>query len=118
MYDCELLKVEEHFLLQNIGLIVTPDFSVPEIEKWNDFKTEARVVYPEGVESIQKAYARIWHFNIRDPEVSINKRWRVVLSFPDSDKQQIPIGSLIFVSEDVYSSIRGKHAYHARHNPQ
>lgn len=110
MYDCELLKVEEHFQLQNVGLTVAPDFSVPEIGKWNDFETEARIVCPEGEESIQKAHVGTWHFNIRDPEVSIDKRWRVVLSFPDSDKKQIPIGSVVFVSEDAFSSIRGKHA--------
>jgi hypothetical protein len=108
MYEHKLLTVEEHFQLTNIGLTVYPDFSVPANGKWNDFFTESKVVCPNGTESIHKIHIGTWHFNFRDPKVSIDKRWRVVISFPDSDKVQIPIGSAIYVSTSDYLTIMGE----------
>jgi len=110
MYIRELLKVEDHFQLKNIGLTVVPDFSVPAKGKWNDFNTQLKVLAPDGKESVHKAHVGTWHFNIRDPKVSIDKRWRVVISFPDSDKESVPIGSTIYVSDHDYFSIKGKNA--------
>ncbi|MCG8095873.1 MAG: hypothetical protein JAZ17_20020 [Candidatus Thiodiazotropha endolucinida] len=83
MDDVFLLTVRDHFQLSDIGLIVHPDFSVRDNKKWNDYYSEARIVYKEGNESVLEVHISTWHFNIRDPNVDIDKRWRVVLSFPD-----------------------------------
>jgi hypothetical protein len=110
MYIRELLKVEDHFQLKNIGLTVVPDFSVPSKGKWNDFYTELKVLTPDGKESIQRAHIGTWHFNIRNPSVSIDKRWRVVISFPESDKESVPVGSTIYASEKDYFNIKDENA--------
>jgi len=47
------------------------------------------------------------HFNISDPDVSIDKRWRVVVQFPDGKKDELPTGTKILVSEQVKNAIIG-----------
>jgi hypothetical protein len=110
MYVRKLIKVQDHFQLSGVGLTVHPDFSVPENGKWIDFTSKAKVITTDGKESFYKVHVGTWHFNISDPKVDIDKRWRVVLSFPDGDKEQIPIGSEIFVSKEDYNSITGANA--------
>ena len=110
MYDQKLIEVIDHFQLTNIGLTVAPDFSIPENGKWNDYHTEVKVITPNGHESIHKVHIGSWHFNIRDPEVSIDKRWRIILSFPESNKEQIPIGSEIYATKQDYTNITGEKA--------
>ena len=106
MLDQELLIVEDHFLLTSVGLVVAPDLSVPRTGNWSDIVTKARVQDPGGEELEHEVKFGLVHFNIRDPEVSIDKRWRVVISFPNATKEQIPIGSKIFVSKDDYLKIK------------
>lgn len=107
MYECKLLEVQDHFQLTGIGLTVHPDFSVPQNGKWNDYQSKAKVITPEGKETVIKVHIGTWHFNIRDHEVDIDKRWRVILSFPDGNKDLIPIGSEVFVTEKDFKRIRG-----------
>ena len=110
MHDHCLLTVEDRFLLTKIGLVVTPDFSVPEKGTWADFRSKAKIQDPNGKETEQEMHVGTWHFNIRDPEASVDKRWRVVLTFPSASKEQVPIGSRVFVSADDYRRIRGEYA--------
>ncbi len=110
MLDQELLKVEDHFLLTNVGLVVAPDFSVPQTGVWSDIVTSAKVKNPEGQEKDHEIKFGMVHFNIKDPKFSIDKRWRVVISFPNATKEQVPIGSKIFVSKDDYMKLKGENA--------
>ncbi|WP_092021729.1 hypothetical protein [Marinobacter zhejiangensis] len=99
MYSFELLNVEDHFQLGNIGLTVVPSLSVAGTGRWNDFHTTMKVIAPDGTESVHQAHVGTWHFNIRDVKAGIDCRWRIVISFPEADKAQIPVGSIVYVSE-------------------
>lgn len=72
MYECKLLEVQDHFQLTGIGLTVHPDFSVPQSGKWNDYESKAKVITPEGKETVIKVHIGTWHFNIRDHKILIN----------------------------------------------
>lgn len=102
----ELLTVEQAFLLQSVGLTATPDFAVPK-GGWEQGLHSVRVVKPNGEAFDASAMFHAWHFNIKDPTLLANKRWRVLISFADLTKDDLPRGSKIFASEAVVAALRG-----------
>jgi hypothetical protein len=100
----ELLTIEDSFQIGR-GVIVIPDFSLPN--GWKN-RTEVVVVRkPNGQQYEATAQFSMTHFNISDPDVSIDKRWRVVVQFPDGKKDELPTGTKILVSEQVKNAIIG-----------
>ncbi len=94
MTEIELLTVEQVFQLQDSGLVIVPDFSVPKAG-WKNGTYQVLVVKPNGQQIKANANFHIWHFNIPDPFVPHDKRWRVVISFPSLTKDDLPAGSRI-----------------------
>lgn len=91
----ELLVVEERFQLTSDMLIVVPDFPVPK-GRWTDLEGDVEINTPDGDKFIAAARLTLAHFNIRDPDVIAEKRWRVLLKLPGLSKEQIPVGSRVF----------------------
>lgn len=90
MKRVELLRVIERFQLSGIGLAIAPDFPVPV--GWKNQHEKILVATPtEEFETI--AQVNMTHFNIRDINVDVDKRWRVVVSLPDVLKEHVSIGS-------------------------
>ena len=75
MAQTELLTVKHVFELQGIGLTVAPDFSIPKAG-WKNGNHRVCVVKPNGEQLEADANFHVWHFNIRDPSVPLDKRWR------------------------------------------
>lgn len=106
-----LCEIEESFQITDRGLILAPDFSVPSKGRkgaWKNFTTNIEIENEDGER--KKFEANFWlsHFNIRDPNVSIDKRWRIVLNLPKAKKEEVPIRGKIYVSEDDYEKVIGK----------
>jgi hypothetical protein len=99
----ELLTVMDRFQIQRIGVILVPDFSVPR--DWANLSEQVTVVTPEGASFKTLANLNLAHFNISDPEASIDKRWRIAVSLPAIEKDTVPVGSKILVSESVKNAI-------------
>jgi hypothetical protein len=105
MKRVELLTVEDSFQVTGRGVVVIPDFSVPN--GWKN-RTEVVVVRkPDDQQYEATAQFSMTHFNISDPDVSIDKRWRVVVLLPDRKKEELPIGSKILVPAKVKDAILG-----------
>ena len=65
----------------------------------------ARVEKPDG-SFLELRLLVYWaHFNIRNPEVSIDQRWRLAFTFPDATKAEVPLKSKIYVSAADYAMI-------------
>jgi hypothetical protein len=94
MAQTELMTVEQAFQLQGVGLTVLPDFSVPKAG-WKNGARRVRVVKPDGEQLEADANFHAWHFKLRDPSAPVDKRWRVVISFPFLTKEDVPAGSRI-----------------------
>lgn len=102
-----LLEVQERFQLTNsVGLVIVPDFDLPS--GWKNIKTIIRLETPNGMSKKCQGNFIMTHFNIADPNISIQKRWRVVLSLPKAKKTDINIGSKIFVNRFIYDKIVSK----------
>ena len=100
MLQTELLTVEEVFQLQGIGLTVLPDFSIPKAG-WRNGAHRVRVVKPNGEELEADANFRASHFELLNPAAPLDKRWRVVISFPSLTKDDLPVGSTILCDRSL-----------------
>ena len=100
MERVELLTVSDRFNISGRGIIVLPDFSVPG-GRWTDRDEVVSVTTPDGDSFEATARFNLAHFYIPDPKVSIDRRWRVTVLFPDKSGVNVPVGSKIFVSRET-----------------
>ena len=103
MSRIELLTVEDSFEISGPGVVVTPDFSVPD--SWKNRTENVTIVKPDGVRYEATAQFSMSHIRISDAKVSSDRRWRVVLLLPDRTKDDVPVGSRILVSPEVRAAI-------------
>jgi hypothetical protein len=101
----ELLTVQEHFDITGRGLVLLPDFEVPE--GWKNRSEAVLVVTPDGMEHECAARFELIHFNIRDPSVGANRRWRVSVSLPAATKAAVPIGSKLLCGSELKTALVG-----------
>lgn len=95
----ELLVVEDTFQITGRGVVISPDFSVPD--RWTEHNEVVTIQFPDGTEHSASAYFGRAHFQIPDPVVSVDRRWRILVTFRDLSKDQIPLGSRIYASRDI-----------------
>ena len=100
----EFLKVEQHFDIANLGLVLIPDFSVPE-GGWKATSEPILVKKPNGEKVEAEAAFNLAHFNIRDPEVPVDRRWRVTVAIKERTKEDVPIGSRLFAEESFVQKL-------------
>jgi hypothetical protein len=101
----ELLTVHGHFDITGRGLVLLPDFDVPK--GWENRSEPVLVVGPDGREHEFAARFELIHFNIRDPNVGANRRWRVSVSLPSASKASVPVGSKIFCESELNAALAG-----------
>jgi hypothetical protein len=93
------MQVQDGFAMKHSGLTLVPDF--PAHDKWNNFETQVLVITPSGEQKEFQANFQMWHFNFRDPGVDISRHWRIVVSLPYASKEDVPVGSRIWVTRDI-----------------
>ena len=104
MAQTELLTVEQVFQLRGIGLTALPDFSVPK-PGWKNGTRRVRVVKPNGEELEADANFHASHFKLLDPSAPLDKRWRVVISFPSLTKDDLPVGTAILCDRTIAATL-------------
>lgn len=100
MNAVELLAVEDCFEIGGLGVVLRPDLSVPN-GRWRSRADTVTVVNPDGHQFDTTAEFNLSHFNISDASALIARRWRVVLSLPGRTKSEVPVGTKIFVSQEM-----------------
>lgn len=108
-----LLTVADRFQIDHLGLVLAPDFSVPG-GNWSNQTHTLTIETPEGDRFDAESVFGLSHFNIRDPEVSIDRRWRVTVRLPQILKEQVPIGCKVFASPSLVD-ILGNQNQEAEH---
>ena len=96
----ELLTVEDSFMIDGLGLNVGPDFSVPK-KDWKPSKENITVERPDGTRINAEAKFNHSHFNIPDPSVPLDRRWRVTICILNIDKGNVPKGSKLLVRTEL-----------------
>jgi hypothetical protein len=100
MSRVELLAVEDCFLIEGRGVVVIPDFSVPD--GWKNRTDTVVVTKPDGQQYQATAQFSMSHFRMLDPKAS---RWRVIVLLLNGRKEDLPVGSRILVSPEVRDAI-------------
>lgn len=108
MDQAELLVVADSFQISGQGLVVVPDFA-SSTSKWRGGSETATIEKPDGTSVLARLNLYVAHFNIPDPAASLENRWRIVPTFPDLGREDVPIGSRILVSKTVVKAITGCH---------
>jgi hypothetical protein len=106
MNRVELLTVKDSIQISGRGVVVIPDFSVPD--GWQNRTDSVTVAKPDGHQFEAKAQFSMSHANVSGSQISIDKRWRVVLILLDRTKDELPAGSRILVSPELRDAIRLK----------
>ncbi|MRV70220.1 hypothetical protein GJ700_00600 [Duganella sp. FT92W] len=101
-----MLTVTDQFQLSGIGLVVMPDFSVPE--RWANVEETVLIETPGGRRELLAQF-RQTHFRILDVTAPLDRRWRVVLCFPTGTKEQVPVGSVVYVSHKTKNALLPTH---------
>jgi hypothetical protein len=99
----ELLTVEDSFQITERGVVVVPDFEVPN--GWKNRTETVVVVRPDGQRHEVTGEFSMSHFKPLDPKAPIDKRWRIELMLRDYMKNELPIGSKILVSHQTREAI-------------
>ena len=106
MTHVELLTITDRFQIGG-SVILRPDFSVPG-GRWSARTESVRIVTPDGQDFETPATFSLSHFNISDPTVSIDQRWRVTIMLPDKLSSDVPVGSKLFVSHEIRDELLPK----------
>lgn len=101
--DAELLTASDHFDITGRGLVLLPDFDVPM--GWRNRSTSVLVVTPGGEQSEFSAQLELTHFNIRDPDMGVSRRWRASVSLPTASKSAVPIGSKLLCESELKAAL-------------
>jgi hypothetical protein len=107
MSAVELFTVEGCFEIASLGVVLRPDLPVPN-GRWKARSDTVTVVRPDGKQSETTAEFKLWHLNMADLTVSIDRRWRVVLSLPGRTRDELPLGTKILVSQEIRDALYPK----------
>lgn len=102
MDQVELFTVEDSFEIVGRGVVLVPDFSVPE--GWRDRACLVTLVTTTGQRIETPAQFNLSHFNLSDPKAPSDKRWRVVV-FLNNWKGKVPVASKLFVPGEIHQAI-------------
>lgn len=105
----ELLTIADRFQISDTGVIIFPDFSVPN-DGWAARTEQVRIVTHEGQDFETPATFQLSHFRILDVKVSIDRRWRVTITLPNRLSAEVPVGSKLFVSQEIGDALLAKTA--------
>ena len=100
----ELLTIEDRIQIGSRGVYLIPDFSVPKA-LWKDWTEKVTIISPGGVAFEATADFGLSHFNIPDPKVPLDARWRVVVVITDRKKEEMPVGSKVLASPEVIRAL-------------
>jgi|GEM_PF-6930493 len=107
MDKVELMKIEDTFMVDGVGLVLAPSFELPAYANWKNIIEKVTIRSPEGVEFESEALFSMMHVNIKGPEVSISKRWPVVVTLRGVAKELVAVGSAVFVSKPTKQAVLG-----------
>ncbi|MBU2983986.1 hypothetical protein KO528_01365 [Saccharophagus degradans] len=110
MNKVELMQIEDTFLIKSIGLVLAPSFDLPPEGKWVNISEVVTIKTPDGNEVCADALFSVAHLNIKDPSVSVNQRWPILLSLRGIKQEAVPVGSKVYVSPSTKKAVAGGNA--------
>lgn len=97
MNNVELMTVEDRFVIRGRGVVLLPDFSVPT--GWTDRSEPVTIVPPDGDSIIVPVTFVLTHYSFSDP--TPNQNWRITILVPGYEREDIPVGSIVFATPET-----------------
>jgi hypothetical protein len=104
--DMPLLTVAERFKIENSGVVLAPDFPLPQGSGWKEYTFFVEVVQECGATSKFRAVASPVHHLVRNPAIS-GGGWRLTIVLPVATKEDIAIGSRVLCSAATHQRLFG-----------
>ena len=101
----DLLVVKDSFAIIGRGLVVVPDFSVPDASI--PLSHTALVKTPDGRSFEADLHLVSTRFRIADLSVPVDARFRIMPTFPHLTKADLPVGSRILVDAGTAYILKG-----------
>ena len=95
----KILEVEETFLLEGRGLVVAPQIPVSQNCVFIPFQAMIELVCPDGTSTTCHASFQLTHSRLYTGESG----FRIDISLLDVPKQQVPIGTQIYGSDETFN---------------
>lgn len=95
----ELLLVEDSFVIVGRGVVLIPDFSVPE-GGWESRREQVQLETADGSRREVAAQINLTHFSLADPQATCDQKYRVVVVLLNT-LDKIPKGTRVYASEDL-----------------
>lgn len=108
MKNEELLTVDDHFLIEGVGLVVVPHLEVPD-KGFSNFDEKALILSPDGQVVSHDVSFRVEHLSMKDGK----SEWNIAVVFPKAKKTDIPVKSVVKVSQDVLDRPHGEVQQHS-----
>jgi len=102
----QLLEVEDRFALKDDGILLAPDFSLPNGRGWENYSFLVTVVRKGAAHENLRAVARPVHLLVRDP-CALRKGWRLTIVLPGATKDDVPVGTSVLCSVETYERLFG-----------
>jgi hypothetical protein len=84
-------------MMPNTKALSEPQAIAPRLQSWPLVWAELSLIRRRPLLTIEDRF----QIKIPDPKVSIDRRWRVTILFPEKTGQEVPVGSKIFVSHEA-----------------
>ena len=99
----ELIKIEDSFMLTGRGLVVTPVLPLPKNDRgFKPITDKITIELPDGTQKIFEALFALEHFILVDG----GSKWNLVINIKDASKDDVPIGSRIFVNDNMLEKLK------------
>jgi hypothetical protein len=100
----QLLTVEDSFQITGQGLLVVPHLPPPRNIGVKPFRRRVRVEQPDGTMLEQEAFFALIHLSLTGG----GSKWATVVMFPTASKQDVPVGSRIWVDAETLAALPPK----------
>lgn len=97
----ELLRGEKVFDLATQGLVCAPFLQPSQEMPFRNFSAVVTVQLPGRQAFDVSASFELTHFNIRDLNAPVQKRWQVVTCLGRISKESVPVGRVIFCDSET-----------------
>ena len=97
-----LLVVSDRFQFSDGRLVLVPDFPTDRDLNRSALPAKGEIVHPSGQSVDCEVHIHLTHFNIPS-SADIDRRWRYVVELRNVAKDEVPVGSGIYVIDKIWA---------------
>ena len=101
MVRVQLLEVADSFVIKGRGVVLVPDFDVPD--SWQNCEEPVLLQYSNGESALVDCEFQLTHFNISNPD-HFDRRWRITAVLQSAEN--VPTGTTLSCSPELATLLK------------